>query len=100
MVKFQATFAHFNRRLSSLFNPNFGISCVGVVTASLVTPFTTGLCKFVPKIYLYLDVLSFLMFQTRRLISSDRNLKFDPEIDVSKIKIVTEEKKDDWIRES
>ena len=44
-------------------------------------------------------IFTFHFTQTRRLIFSDRHLPFDPELDAPKVKIVSEEEKEEWIAE-
>ncbi|KAM7533833.1 hypothetical protein Aperf_G00000114986 [Anoplocephala perfoliata] len=58
----------------------FGFSLVTTVVASLVTP-------PLPRSL------------TRRLVFQDRNAPFDPELDVPKLTIVSEEEKEEWIAE-
>ncbi|KAM7537488.1 hypothetical protein Aperf_G00000060249 [Anoplocephala perfoliata] len=58
----------------------FGFTLVTIIVASLVTP-------PLPRSY------------TRRLIFRDRNAPFDPELDVPKMTIVSEEEKEEWIAE-
>ncbi|VUZ53914.1 unnamed protein product [Hymenolepis diminuta] len=58
----------------------FGISCVIIVVASLLTP------PLPPSF-------------TRRLIFQDRHAVFDPDLDSPKMTIVSQEEKDEWIAE-
>ncbi|KAM7534392.1 hypothetical protein Aperf_G00000114997 [Anoplocephala perfoliata] len=58
----------------------FGFSLVTTVVASLVTP-------PLPRSL------------TRRLVFQDRNAPFDPDLDVPKLTIVSEEEKEEWIAE-